>query len=66
MNNENNIQYNGNCAFAVSTGKLDVKGGKHQLSINNKTYIFSNVVAKLLFKIIPNRISAADKNWENK
>ena len=59
------IQYNGHCAFAVSTGKLDVKGGKHQLTIQGRTYLFSNPVAKFLFKVLPNRIEKADENWKN-
>lgn len=30
MDTENNsAEYDGHCAFAVSTGKTDVKGGKH-------------------------------------
>lgn len=60
------IQFDGNCAFAVSTGKLNVKGGNHQLIIDNKTYIFSNGVAKFLFKILPNRVSKATAVWKNK
>lgn len=61
----NSLEYNGHCAFAVSTGKLDVKGGNHQLTIEDKTYVFSNPVAKFLFKVLPNRIEKADKNWTN-
>lgn len=30
----NTIDYNVHCAFAVSTGKTDVKGGKHFAMIN--------------------------------
>ncbi len=59
------LQYNGKCAFAVSTGKLDVKAGNHSLIINNKEYHFSNVVAKFLFRILPNTIRKADQNWIN-
>ena len=60
------VAYNGYCAFAVSTGKLDVKGGKHSLIVDGKTYLFSNPIAKFLFKILPNRISKADASWEGK
>ena len=63
MNKEKNIAYDGQCAFAVSTGKTDVKGGKHQLEIDGRTFRFSNPVAKILFKILPNRIAKADQTW---
>jgi len=58
--------YDGHCAFAVSTGKTDVKGGTHQLIIDNKTYLFSNGVAKLLFRILPGRIEKANEIWNKK
>ena len=57
------LEYNGLCAFAVSTGKKDVQGGKHRLEINGKIYAFSNPVAKFLFRILPNRIAKADAVW---
>ena len=60
------VEYDGHCAFAVSTGKMDVEGGTHNSTINNKTYLFSNPVAKILFKLLPNRISKADENWKNR
>ncbi|MEO9804236.1 MAG: hypothetical protein ABJF04_13350 [Reichenbachiella sp.] len=60
---DNNVEYNGQCAFAVSTGKTDVKGTSHFATIDGKTYSFSNPVAKILFKILPNRIKKADKVW---
>lgn len=59
----NNLEYNGLCAFAVSTGKKDVKGGTHYATVNGKTYVFSNPIAKLLFKLLPNRIAKADAIW---
>ena len=59
----NTTEYNRHCAFAVSTGKMDVKGGKHFATINGKTYVFSNPIAKLLFKLLPNRIAKADAIW---
>lgn len=64
--NESNIKYDGHCAFAVSTGKTDVKGGKSTLTIGNNTYSFSNPIAKFLFKVIPGRIEKADEIWKNK
>lgn len=66
MNNQKeNVAYNGHCAFAVSTGKTDVKGGKHHMIINEKTYVFSNLVAKLLFKLLSGRVEKANAHWNN-
>ena len=65
-NQNETTEYNGHCAFAVSTGKLNVKGGNHSSKIDGKTYLFSNPIAKILFKLLPNRINKADTNWKNK
>jgi YHS domain-containing protein len=62
----NSFEYEGHCAFAVSTGKTDVKGGKSQATIKGKSYSFSNPVAKLLFKLLPKRIEKANTIWNNK
>ena len=62
---DQSVAYDGHCAFAVSTGKLDVKGGKQSLTIDGKTYYFSNPVAKFLFRLLPNRREKADANWKN-
>ena len=59
----NVAEYDGQCAFAVSTGKTNVAGGKHQAVIDGKTYVFSNGVAKLLFKLLPNRVIKANEVW---
>ena len=61
-----NIEFDGQCAFAVSTGKTDVKGSKHFATINGKTYAFSNPIAKLLFKLLPNRVKKANEVWDKK
>lgn len=67
MNIQNNkLEYNGHCAFAVSTGKTDVPGGNQFLTKNGKNYVFSNRIAKLLFKLLPKRIEKADSIWNNK
>ena len=67
MRNENiAAAYDGHCAFAVSTGKTDVKGGNSSLTIEDKTYLFSNGVAKVLFRILPNRVKKADEIWAKK
>ena len=60
------LLYDGHCAFAVSTGKTNVKGGKHRLTIEGKTYVFSNAVAKFLFKLLPNTITKANEVWSKK
>ena len=65
-NNTNDLAYDGHCAFAVSTGKTDVKGGSSSLVIDGTTYAFSNPVAKFLFKLLPNRIEKADKAWSSR
>ena len=65
-NTDNTVEYDGHCAFAVSTGKLNVKGGNNEATINDKKYLFSNPIAKFLFKLLPNRIEKADHNWNNK
>lgn len=66
VNNQIKAEYDGYCAFAMSTGKSDVKGGKHQLTIEGKTYMFSNPIARMLFKILPNRVEKANAHWENR
>lgn len=69
MNKENQnrtIAYDGHCAFAVSTGKTNVKGGKNSLTKDGRTYLFSNPIAKVLFKLLPNREKMADAHWKNK
>jgi hypothetical protein len=64
--NSDKPMYDGLCASAVSTGKTDVKGGKHTLHKDGKTYVFSNLVAKLLFKILPNRAEKAADVWNKR
>ncbi|MEW7279805.1 hypothetical protein ABW636_14525 [Aquimarina sp. 2201CG1-2-11] len=62
-----NIEYSGNCAFAVSTGKTAIEANtKYILTKNGKHYAFSNLVAKFLFNVLPNRIKKADKAWKSK
>lgn len=55
MNNEK-LEFNEFCNFTVSTGKTSLKGEKLIATINERTYAFSNPIAKLLFKVLPNRI----------
>ena len=58
------VEYDGRCAFALSIGKTDVEGGKHPVTIGNRTFTFANPVAKLLFNLLPNRLKKADENWK--
>jgi hypothetical protein len=64
--NNNQLAFDGHCAFAVSTGKTDVKGGDHTLTIDGKTYVFSNVIAKMLFRLLPGRLEKAIQVWTNR
>lgn len=60
------IAYDGYCAFAVSVGKTHEPGSAHELTVDGKTYLFSNPTAKFLFKVLPNRIAKADAHWNKK
>jgi len=58
------IEYDGHCAFAMSLGKKEVIGQqKYSLTKDGKIYLFSNPVAKILFRFLPNTQSKADGNW---
>lgn len=58
------LEYDGECAFALSTGKRAVAGSpKHTVVDGEKTYQFSNGVARLLWKVLPNRAAKADEVW---
>ncbi len=60
-------EYDGECAFALSTGKRGVAGSaKHTVVDGDKTYQFSNGVARLLWKILPNRVAKADEVWDGR
>jgi hypothetical protein len=59
-----NPEYNGDCAFALSTGKRDVAGSpKHKIDDGPKTYYFKNGAARFLWKVLPNRAPKADTTW---
>ncbi len=59
-------QFEGQCAFALSIGKRGVVGfEKYQLSRAGKVYLFSNLVAKLLFQVLPGRLAKAEKTWSD-
>jgi len=57
-------EYDGQCAFALSTGKAGVDGSADlTLEDGGKIYQFSNPVARFLWKILPNRAAKADETW---
>ncbi|WP_136468067.1 hypothetical protein [Flagellimonas onchidii] len=60
----NNFEYGGKCAFALSLGKdAPITNGKHTLIKDGKTYTFLNPVAKFLFKLFPNSVQKANAAW---
>jgi hypothetical protein len=64
MNSNSTPEFGGECAFALSTGKSGVPGSaKHSLADGDKTYHFSNSVARLLWKMLPNRAEKASAAW---
>jgi hypothetical protein len=60
-------EYDGRCAFAVSLGKLDVPG-KDSLALvqHGKRYVFSNPIARLLWRLLPGRHSKAAAHWRTR
>ncbi len=57
-------QFKGYCAFATSVGTNPPPGSPEVWSdINGKLFLNANVVAKLLFKVLPSRIESAEKYW---
>jgi len=65
MNTDNpQPEYDGECAFAVSTGKRDVAGSaSHSVVDGDRTYYFKNGVARFLWKVLPGRAAKADATW---
>lgn len=57
-------EYNGQCAFGFSLGKNVAGLEKFKLEKDGKTYLFSNPIAKLLWKILPGRKAKADTLWQ--
>ena len=57
-------EFEGQCAFALSTGKKGVPGKAGiALEEDGKTYLFSNPVAKFLWKVLPGRKEKAESTW---
>ena len=64
MNHNTQPEFNGECAFAVSTGKRNVVGSpEHQIVDDAKTYYFKNRAARILWKVLPNRAMKASDVW---
>ena len=65
MKQNENMEYDGKCAFALSLGKTPPDtSGKRIYTKNGKTYSFLNPVAKLLFILFPKSIEKANRNWK--
>lgn len=60
----NKAAYNGECSFALSTGKKGVPG-KESITVtkDGETYRFSSPIAKLLFNLLPERKEKADATF---
>jgi hypothetical protein len=54
----------GECAFALSTGKKGVAGKATLYTVQDgNKYLFSNPVAKLLWRVLPGRRRKAEATW---
>ncbi|WP_421774297.1 hypothetical protein [Gracilimonas sp.] len=59
-------EFDGQCAFALSTGKKGVHGKENcYLVQDGKKYVFSNPVAKFLWRILPGRVKKAEAAWQD-
>ena len=60
------VEFEGQCAFALSTGKKGVDGSeKISLEQEGKTYYFSNSFARLLWKVLPGRREKAESTFSS-
>ncbi len=67
MKTEDSAEFSGQCAFAVSLGKKNVAGKNSVYLIqNSRKYLFSNIVAKFLWRILPSQKQKAEENWKLK
>ena len=66
MKNDN-LEFDGHCALALSLGKsLTKTNGQCTMTKNGRTFAFIHPIARLLFRIFPNSIEKAEKNWNRK
>jgi hypothetical protein len=57
-------EFDGQCAFALSTGKKGVAGTPTLSALQGgKKYLFSNPVAKVLWHVLPGRKQKAETTW---
>ena len=57
-------EFDGECAFALSTGKKGVAGRQDlTLEEDGRRYVFSNPVARFLWKVLPGRRAKAEATW---
>lgn len=56
--------FDGQCGFAVSTGKLGVEGSpRFTLEDGDRTVLFKNRAARFLWRVLPDRAAKADLVW---
>ena len=59
--------FEGQCAFAVSTGKLGVPGTPElRLEADGQTYLFKNRAARFLWQVLPGRAGKAEEAWRRR
>jgi hypothetical protein len=57
-------EFDGQCAFALSTGKKGVAGKPALYAVQDgKRYLFSNPVARFLWRVLPGRRESAQRTW---
>lgn len=57
-------EFEGECAFAVGLGKHGVAGKANWHAVHDgKHYVFSNPVARFLWRVLPGRKEAAEHRW---
>lgn len=60
-------EFDGQCAFALSTGKKGVAGKPALYKVQHaKRYLFSNPVAKFLWSVLPGRRKKAEATWSRR
>lgn len=64
---EQRPEYRGQCAFALSIGKKGVAGKDNCYMIQDgRKYLFSNSVARFLWRVLPGRRDNAERNWSDR
>lgn len=64
---ERTAEFDGQCAFALSAGKKGVAGKQTCHTVEDgKRYLFSNPVAKFLWRVLPGRKKKAESHWSDR